>query len=183
MSFAQIRECDANGELTRAGGQWSERHVWARIPFALAFCIAVPGFVFGLLVLIAKEPVGLLIAGGALIVIVLAIGGFRKYGYKPRSLVFGREGYIETPYGTADHPEERRWSIGLDQVASIEMRARAQQDVVELFTRDGAMECLARGIPEETARLVSVQLTLALTEMRAAIGGGQKAAASQVVIE
>jgi hypothetical protein len=84
---------------------------------------------------------------------------------RPRMIVFTRDGRVLAPNGIAD----RFWVRNLGPIAdvsSIELTSSCRDFGVVLFTTEGRTILLAERMRKADARLVAVQLTKALHEMR-----------------
>lgn len=183
MSFTPIRERDAGGALIRSGFEWSERRDSTFIPFLSGLLISVLPFLYGIFLIVADKPLGYPVLIGSAFFMWLCWRGIRHGTSLPRSLVFGADGAIDSPRGLPDFPKLRRWEMQHADIVSIEAKMNMGNSTVELFKHGGGRELLAQKLTVDEARLVAVQLTTALNEMRAAIGGAHKTLASQIVID
>lgn len=183
MSFTPIRERDKSGVLIRSGFEWSERRDSTFIPFLSGLLISALPVLYGLLLIFADKPLGYPVFIGSVFIMWLCWRGIRHGTSLSRSLVFGADGAIDTPRGLPGFPKLRRWEMQHSDIVSIEAKMNMGNSMVELFKRGGGRELLAQKLLADDARLVAVQLTTALNEMRAAIGGAHKTATSQVVID
>lgn len=184
MSFRQIRERDSSGVLVKAGYVWLEQRDISFIPFLLGMGLSGLGSIVGLLALGSHRP-----QDGALLLLICVpvfIGcwiGMRKLGSYERSVLFDSQGAIITPSGLPDYPNLRQFPSPHSSIASIEMRKDGAHHTVLALERGGTEFRIGQKMPDNHARQVTVQLNMALSEMRASIGGAQKAKAANVVID
>ena len=154
-----IRERNADGSLREAGYRWDQ----FRIPELLGFgALGVGVLVLAPFMHAGHSPeagVGTAAAGLAMLA---ALAWVVRY---PRMIVFTREGRVRAPHGIAG----RIWArdLGpLSEVSSIELTSSCRDFGVALFTTEGRTILLAERMCKADARLVAVQATKALQEMR-----------------
>lgn len=183
MSFSPIRERDASGALMRAGFEWYERRDTAFIPFLAGALIFVPGVLYGLFLVFIDKPLGYPVLIGSALIMWLCWRGMRRGSSLSRALTFDTDGAINTPKGIPGFPNLRRWEMKHSDTVSIEANMNLSNSSVVLFKRGGERELLAQKLSVDEARQVAVQLTMALTEIRMAIGGKFKIGDVEVVID
>lgn len=156
---APIRERNADGQLIEAGFRWDQY----RIPELLGFGAAA----IGVLVLAPfmheghSHEAGVATAAAGLAMLAVLAWVVRY----PRMIVFTREGRVRSPHGIAG----RFWvrDLGpLAEVSSVELTSSCRDFGVVLFTTEGRTILLAERMCKADARLVAVQATKALHEMR-----------------
>jgi hypothetical protein len=124
----------------------------------------VAGAVFAVIGLLKGELVAFALA---LAVAALTGGYLCAILSRPRIVIFKRDGAILTPNGIPRRilPVRKLW-FPHARIASIELTGDCQNFGVMLFTIDGESVLLAENMHKADARLVAVQLTRALLEMR-----------------
>lgn len=183
MSFTPIRERDANGALIKAGYRWLERRdgplafIFLMVIGVAIMCVGIAGTVPH-----TPEP-GLIIIGFGALLLTGSLYGFAKWRIRERSLYFDADGKTFAPAGLPDYPDVRELKFRPPDIASIEVKHDYRTYSVVLITGEGEEFRLAIYLIERDARLVSVQLNLALTEIRMTIGGKFKIGNVEVVID
>lgn len=156
----RIRRHDANGSLMEAGYQWDQLRLIEKLGLGGAgtsLIVAAPVMYVG------HSPQGgfaCLAAGLALLAILIAL---QKW---PRIVMFTRDGSILTPHGLPGRPFLRREDFLHTDVVSVELTRDCRDYGVVLFTSEGRSVLLAERMFKADARLVAVQVTKALREMR-----------------
>ena len=181
MSFTPIRERDSGGALIKAGYEWDEQRSSTFVPLIMGMGLSI---LIGIFALIGVAAGG---GGSAFLVFIACCAAFwfckrgaRRYGSLIRSISFNRDGSVEAIPSLAE-----RWAVSPPhgEIASIEARAWGNGFYqVVIIDRGGHEYRAAHMIPDKDSRLIAVQLNLALSEIRAAISGSQKAAAHAGVI-
>jgi hypothetical protein len=176
-----IRERDAAGVLQAAGYQWIEprpgRKFWLLIFFVLpGFVGMLTGGISAISFLWAPIPFFARAMFIAIAVAVCAVSfGLMRFGQKKagrmdrlRAVVFERSGLVRAPFGLPEYPSARSFGGAGMQVASVE--SRPEEDVVahvDVYLSDGERVRVAESRHPDDAHKIAVQLTLALTELRA----------------
>jgi len=154
-----VRERNEDGTLREAGYRWDQYRILEMLGFGAAavgalvlapFMHALHSHEAG----VAVAAVGLAMLAGLAWVI--------RY---PRTILFTRAGRVRAPHGIAG----RFWArdLGpLSEVSSIELTSSCRDFGVVLFTSEGRTILLAERMRKVDARLVAVQATKALQEMR-----------------
>lgn len=157
-----IREWDENGLLKSAGYKWTE----SIDEFIAFFVLAALGLIFyGLAcALDERAPSGaqFLFWGAS---VVCALIGY-VCGTTDRGFSFERDGTIKNRAGWINKIDMMRSLKNHTHIASIEIMKTERGAAVALFTTWGGTYVLSNGLNEAHARLVCVQLTLALRELR-----------------
>ena len=154
-----IRERDASGVLIAAGYRWDQYRILEMTgfgAFATIMLILAP-------VMYANHspPAGVACAAAGLAMLM----GLAWVVKHPRIIVLTRDGRVRAPNGITG----RFWVRDLGsiaEVASIELTSSCRDSGVVLFTTEGRTILLAESMRKVDARLVAVQLTKALHEMR-----------------
>jgi hypothetical protein len=164
-----IRERDAHGRLQIAGYEWSQRTIWPLL-YGL-FMVVLAALALLALNAAVRSPaiestLALLVLAAALAFWAYRIRRRWKHYHNMRAMLFHADGRIQVPYGFAYHRKpgfltERR----LPDIASI---AAEGTDVV-VYYRSGDKDIIGTFPNRESEHKISVQLQLALTEMRDAI--------------
>lgn len=172
----RIRRRDADGALIEAGFAWYEQRpfwVWARVAtqVVLGFVACIP------LLVLVLSPYKLVPA----IFGVACIAAIRLLSRVPpqilvyrRQLTFHADGAAYYTYGCPwfGGVTSSRMPAPHSAIASIESRSFGLTCGVGAYYRSGELQPLTINQPyEEVARLIAVQLTLALEELRAATEG------------
>ena len=161
--------------LSESGYVWDERR--------LDFYLVLGFFSFAGLIgfLVASADRGVIYALPALFLGVFVAGLMVWYLKHPRVVIFRRDGAILTPHGVRRQFGVRKLKCQHWEVASIELCGQGEDCGVMLYTSEGVSVLLADDMHQGDARLVAVQLTKALREMREsmAVLASQKPAAPQ----
>lgn len=169
-----IRKRDPEGRLVESGYKWDQM----RLPHYLFF---------GAMAIISACLAAQNIATARLDAAIAAFGflGFAALVYcaaGPSIVAFCADGRVLTPNGV----RWRFWVEALDfphhQIASIELASECQDYGVVFFTTGGRTVLISERLRKADARLVVVQLTNALREMReslATVASRQAAAPAQ----
>lgn len=183
MSFQPIREYAADGTLTRAGFEWTEAKYAQASNMILLGIFGAIAFVIGAFMLIAGNFVGIVPAGLGGIAAARFYVWRRDESAQKRAFCFEADGGTTAPFGLSGQPNYAPGSIRLQEIASIEGKTdHGVLGLVVMMLRSGREVRLADSIGEAEVQMITVQLNLALNEMRAALGGAQKAAAQDIVI-
>lgn len=92
---------------------------------------------------------------------------FRRWGARPRAMLFHADGRVTVPHGVPFYPRCTKLNAPHVSFATIEMRRWADgEHGVSVYTRDGDTIAGARGLDEWQARKIVVQLTCALHALR-----------------
>lgn len=154
------RRHDTNGSLMEAGYQWDQ----LRLIEKLGLGGAGTSLIFAAPVMyVSHSPQGgfaCLSAGFALLAILMAL---QKW---PRVIVFTRRGHILTPHGIPGRLFLRKLDFLHTELVSIELTRDCRDYGVVLFTSEGRTVLVAERMFKADARLVAVQMTKALREMR-----------------
>ncbi|MGD9725709.1 MAG: hypothetical protein AB7E70_09575 [Hyphomicrobiaceae bacterium] len=169
-----IRRYDGAGRLEAAGVRWTE------VRNGVLWLIALPAFILlmtmilsGLFMVAKGFPLKtMLVFAGSVAGLALAVTLVNRFGGRRRSLIFHRDGRIETPEGIPTNSRFREFAFGHDRISTFENRfARAldrnhSQYFIDLFGRDGDWVTVADALSEQHSHMLTVQLTKALAEMR-----------------
>ena len=155
-----IRDHDGNGRLIAAGYQWDEfPHMW------LLFIGAV--LVSSIYLCVVNSRMGgvaaalpFVISGAASI----AVGTW--FWECRRTIVFRRDGSVLAPNGLPNRIGVRRMRIDSAAIASIEVTRECEGAGVAIYPVDGETFAISHKLKNPAARLVAVQLTRALRELR-----------------
>lgn len=156
----RIRRHDANGSLMEAGYRWDQLRLIEKLGLGGAgtsLIVAAPVMYVG------HSPEGgvaCLVAGLALLALLV---GLQKW---PRVIVFTRDGNILTPHGLPGRLFLRKLDFLHTEVVSVELTRDCRDYGVVLFTSEGRTVLVAERMFKADARLVAVQVTKALREMR-----------------
>lgn len=157
-----IRERDAGGRLLEAGYRWDRFRMLEMLGFG---AVAIGTLVLAPFMHEGHSPE----AGVATAAVGLAmLAGLAWVIRRPRMIVFTRDGRVLAPNGIAG----RFWVRNLGpiaEVSSIELTSSCRDFGVVLFTTEGRTILLAERMFKADARLVAVQVTKALREMRESI--------------
>jgi hypothetical protein len=164
MSFRPIRERDSRGTVLAAGYQWTELKDTPGLPLFLLTCAGVVGVLFGLWVAVVGDIVAglpLVLAGAG-----LAWWSWRaraRYGHQRRALIFRADGSVSTL--TEILP------LTVQDILSLDYRLEFDTPYIELKTTNGRKIDVVgnRGLEDDEARAVHIQLTQALHEVRQAM--------------
>lgn len=164
-----IRERDANANLTAAGLAWLEPVEVILLPFSvLSFALLLGA---GGAASHARTPILAVIA--LVIAAILCIAICFLLGSTSRGIAFTREGRISIRGGWVNRLE-MMWSLKEHaDIASIETIKTNRGHAVVIFTTWGDTHLMSDGLDEAEARLVAVQLTIALRQIREAISNIQ----------
>jgi len=174
-----IRRHDTDGRLIKAGYRWDQLRLIEKLGLGGAgtsLIVAAPVMYVG------HSPQGgfaCLIAGLALLAILMAI---QKW---PRVVIFTRDGDVLTPHGLPGRMFLRKLDFLHTEVVSVELTRDCRDYGVVLFTSEGRSVLLAERMFKADARLVAVQVTKALREMRetmATIAGKRREPKEPVLI-
>lgn len=155
----RIRERNADGTLREAGYRWDRFRMLEMAGFGT--------FGIGVLILAPfmyadhSPPAGVASAAAGLAMLM----GLAWVVKRPCIIVLTRAGRVLAPNGIAG----RFWVRDLGpiaEVSSIELTSFCRDSGVVLFTTEGRTILLVEGMRKVDARLVAVQLTKALHEMR-----------------
>lgn len=167
-----VRRKDKDG-LTESGYVWDEVRFKFYVLLALVAACGVIASTVAMLHRGFTDALVVLIP--ALTLLVPVVWVYRR----PRTVVFRRDGAILTPHGVRGRLGVRKLRFPHWEIASIELCPQGEDFGVMLFTTEGASVLLAKDMYNGDARLVAVQLTKALREMREsmAVLASQKRAA------
>lgn len=157
-----IREWDENGLLKSAGYKWTE----SIDEFIAFFLLSALGLIFYGLACAMDEraPSGaVFIFWGASVVCVLIA---YACGTIERGFSFERDGRIQNRAGWINKFDMMRSLKEHTHIASIEIMKTERGAAVAVFTTWGGTYVLSNGLNEAHARLICVQLTIALRELR-----------------
>jgi hypothetical protein len=178
-----IRERGEHGELAAAGFRWSEPQMWVfhifgTSGFLLAFywlmCLADRGT--------SKEFTTMVFFGT-----LVCVGACMFLGSVRRGFAFERSGRISNRGGWVNWLDMLGSIKEHAHIASIEVTKTEQGAAVAIYTTWGGTVLLSDGLSEPAARLASVQLTMALREMReslttvASFQSGQRQASGALI--
>lgn len=183
MSWQPIREHDSNGMLVGAGFAWWEEKPSTFAPLVLLILLAALVMFLDIFVFVfGAWLMGTVILAVCALVMGLSFWAMPRVANFRRALIFHADGRITTPNGLPGRSKWRMLAYKPADVASIE--EQPERSVV-LITRAGVTIKIAHKFraDEGEGRYIAVQLTTALTELRAAAGSAQKAASSQSIIE
>ncbi|AHB49907.1 hypothetical protein W911_03695 [Hyphomicrobium nitrativorans NL23] len=155
-----IRSRSPGGYLEEAGYQWDEARLSGQLIVAMLGLIsgatALVGYAHG------PKPGLIFLLPLALICVVKLTWSIAR----PRIVVFEADGGISTPNGVAKRFWVERLNFDQTEIASIELTADGTNWGVVLFTKEGRTVLLSHAMQKADARLVAVQLTKALREIR-----------------
>jgi hypothetical protein len=100
-----------------------------------------------------------------------------------RTVVFRRDGSVRMPYGRPNKIGVRKLRIDHASIASIETTRECEGTGVAIYTVDGQTIIVSHKLRPSSARLVAVQLTKALHELRdsiATVGSTRSAFYAQI---
>lgn len=86
-----------------------------------------------------------------------------------RSVIFSRDGSVRMPYGRPNKLGVRKLRINHASIASIETTQECEGTGVAIYTVDGQTILVGHKLRTSSARLVAVQITKALHELRDSI--------------
>lgn len=160
-----IRERDASGKLTAAGFEWSEPVEVIALPLAV---LAV-GLLFyaGAVAHDARAPSGASVLFVIAAIVCAALGYF--LGSTDRGIAFTHDGKVSIRGGWINGLEMLFTIAEHADIASIEMTTTHRGHAVVILTTWGGTYVLSNGLDEPHARLVAVQLTIALRQIRESI--------------
>lgn len=163
-NYRVIRERDAQGRLIAAGFSWLEPVEVIQIPFglgalALAFCAVAAASSS------APREAAIMIGMAALACVVILV----LFGTIDRGIAFTDNGRVSVRGGWINRLELLRTVKEHAAVVSIETIKTHRGSGVVVFTSWGGTFIFTDGLEEPAARLVAVQLTIALREMREAL--------------
>lgn len=157
-----IREWDENGLLKAAGYKWTE----SIDEFIAFFGLAALGLVFyGLACALDKTtPSGaaFLFWGASVVCLLIAY----VCGTIERGFSFERDGRIKNRAGWINKLDMIRSLKEHTHISSIEIMKTERGAAVAVYTSWGGTYVLSNGLNEVHARLICVQLTIALRELR-----------------
>lgn len=183
MSFKPIREYAADGTLTRAGFAWTEAKYAETSNMVIMAVIGVIACVIGGFMLLGGNLIGIVPAGLGGAVVARFYIWRRDESAQKRAFCFEADGGTTAPYGLSGQPNYVPGSIRIQDIASIEGKTdRGVLGLVVMILRSGKEVRLADSIREAEVQMITVQLNLALTEMRMTIGGSFKLGNVEVVI-
>ncbi|MGD9785930.1 MAG: hypothetical protein AB7E80_14415 [Hyphomicrobiaceae bacterium] len=152
----RVRE---RGRLIAAGYQWQQLRLVEYAAYgAPALAVAALGFVYCLWHR-TPEAVAVFLASAGMLAFLVLLARW------PHLVLFTSDGRVRTPHGIA----RRFWVRDLGpiaEVASIEMTTACREYGVVMLTTEGHTYLIAERMRRVDARLVAVQLTKALHEMR-----------------
>lgn len=155
-----IRDHDGNGRLIAAGYQWDEfPHI------RLLFIGAV--LVSSTYLCVVNSRTGGVAAALPFVLsgaISIAVGTW--LWECRRTIVFRRDGNVLAPNGLPNRLGVRRMRIDSAAIASIEVTRECEGAGVAIYTVDGETFVISHKLKSPDARLVAVQLTKALRELR-----------------
>jgi hypothetical protein len=155
-----IRRYDDDRRLLEAGYRWDQLRLIEKLGLAGAGAGLICAAPFMYVSHSPQAGFACLIAGVALLAL---LAGLQRW---PRMIVFTREGHILTPHGLPGRPFLRRLDFPHTQVVSVELTRDCRDYGVVLFTNEGRTVLLAERMFKADARLIAVQVTKALREMR-----------------
>lgn len=166
----------SDGALVASGVRWTEtRPIVVKLLAVPMFAAIMTMFLTGLVMLakgFPREPSLYFVCG--LVTLIGSIWLVLQCGGRKRSLVFHRDGRIETPEGLPTDGRFRAFGFSHERISSFEKRfARKldhnnQQFFVELLSHDGDWVTIGDTMTEQQSHMVTVQLTKALREIREA---------------
>lgn len=178
-----VREYDDKGQLVVAGYQWLEERpllsmlktVLIEFSFAVAILVAGMWMLVELSRVVERSPAGgypdlilsvlLLVSLGGLLYLILRTGIWRK-----RAVLFHRSGEVSAPYGLADSKYFSRtrplYFNFPGRIVSIETRVGRTAYPVNIYFSDGRRLLVDVTADFDDARMIAVQLTNALQELR-----------------
>lgn len=156
-----IRERDAQGRLIAAGFGWLEPVEVIQIPFALGalalfFCACAAASSA------APREAAIMFGIAALACVVIVV----LFGSIDRGIAFTQDGRVSVRGGWINRLELLRTVKEHAAIASIETIRTHRGSGVVVLTSWGGTFIFADGLEEPAARLVAVQLTIALRELR-----------------
>ena len=158
-----IREWDEKGLLKAAGYKWTETLEWLiAFFFMCALGLALVGLACAAAGPIRAGGVELLFFGASVVCLLMAL----LFGTIERGLSFERDGRIRNRGGWVNWLDMFDGFREHKDIASIEITKTERGMAVAAYTTWGGTWILSDGLSEAHARLVSVQLTLALRELR-----------------
>lgn len=157
-----IRRHDADGKLLEAGYRWDQLRLIEKLELGGAGAALLCAAPFMYVGHSPEASVACLLAGLALLSILALLQRW------PRVIVFTREGRVRSPHGIVGRFWERDLGA-LAEVSSIELTSSCRDFGVVLFTTEGRTILLAERMFKADARLVAVQTTKALREIRESI--------------
>lgn len=173
-----IRERDADETLLAAGYRWDQFGLLEKLAFG---GLAVAGLLLAPFMYVGHSPQAGVVFVAASLAMLIAL---RWIGKRPRMIVFTRRGRVMAPNGIADRFGVR--DLGpIAQVSSIELTSSCQDFGVVLFTTEGRTILIAERMRKVDARLIAVQLTKALHEMRQSLAtiAGQRGQSARPMAE
>lgn len=178
MSNQIIRERDTGGNLVRAGYSWFEQRdgvmAWALMLMGMCGLGGIVGFIAIFAQRTTNDTI-LMVAITAACAAAVLFGkrSISRSGWRSRTLVFDANGAITAPEGLAGQAEATRLRATLNDVASIERERYGNASRIMLHTHGGDIIVVGTNIMvQEEAQKVAVQLSLAVKEMREALGAG-----------
>lgn len=172
-----IREYDSRGQLVAAGFQWDERpEFWLILSVLLA-----PVVLSGATLKFALD--GDFVIAMRFLMAALASGWLCVWLWSwRRSIVFYRDGRVMAPGGIPERFGIRKLRLNNDRVTSIEVMNHHDDIYIAIFTSEGETFIVSHCMRSGDARLVAVQLTKALRELRQSMSSVKNFAAPQVRI-
>lgn len=185
-----LREYDAKGQLVAAGYQWLEakkssrfvRITFVLIPFVFAIEISLW---YALDTIIYPPPQSLymqsfgpapriawniFLLAVPVVLGVLLVRFMNRDSWRRRALLIHREGFISAPHGLSNNQyiaDTRPITYRIDSpIASIEMRDNRDNYPVNVYFSDGTRLLVDVNSSRDDARIIAVQLTRALQEIR-----------------
>lgn len=155
-----IREHDSERRLIATGYQWDE-HSHAQLLLAVA--TAVSAFYL----CIVNYPIhGLKGALPFAATVSVSTWAVLWMWFQRRTVMFHRDGAVLTPYGRPNKLGARRLRIHHASIASIEVTNECDGNGVAIYSVEGDTYIVGHRLRAPDARLVAVQLTKALRDMR-----------------
>ena len=155
-----LRCYDQEGLLASSGYQWDERmppkYLGCGIVAAAAFALSV--FLFANV----SAAAGI----GALVTSVIGAAGCIYYWRCRPTVIFHRDGRVETPFGVPRKPWARFLPVDQTKISTIEAVRQKDSACIELVTVDGETCIVGSELRFADARLIAVQLSKALRELR-----------------
>lgn len=155
-----IRDREPDNNLIASGYQWDERS-GIHLVFAVLCVCLLALFGMNLWAGFKREAAQFLMAASACGFISSVFWDWR------RSVIFHRDGRVGTPGGTPRRFWRRQLRTDTSKIASIEVTREGEHYGVGIFTTEGETFIVSHNMRAPDARLVAVQLTKALHELRA----------------
>jgi hypothetical protein len=157
-----MRNWDEQGHLTSSGFKWSEPVEFVWMTFGTgAFGLVFYGLMAGTDHRTPPGFVTMLMFGAAVCIAICFFCGSIDRGFS-----FERDGRIRNAGGFVNWVEMFGGLKTHDQITSIEITKTERGVAVIVLTNSGGTFCWSDGLNEPKARLIAVQLTIALRELR-----------------